>query len=161
MPRDGDVLLVHEAQEAPVRFFLPLNAGDVLARKGLRIIDPEKTFRFDDNTYRLPAGARTPADEQYEALRRRIEQFGFTWENRAWLNRLAAEFEALARQDPSHYRLMQLDVIRNHQEVWRYAAWEKLADATQAVRGILRLPARPPAPLQPLPVRPLTPRPSR
>ncbi len=162
VPREGDVRLVAQAGDATVRFFLPLNASAVLALRGLDLIDEQATFRFDHNTYRRPdTFETTQADREYAELIKHIENLGFSEVNRNKLDRLAQQFEALAARDPSHYRLTQLDIIRQHQRLWRFAGWVKLAATTRAAKGALRLPVRPPEGVQKLPVRPPTPRTGR
>ena len=169
VPPEGNVLLVHQVDEATVRFFLPLNASAVLADQGLYVIDEAATFRFDRNTYRLPdEGVRRKWDEQYTLLIREIARFGFNEDNRKRLNRLARKFDALAAADPSHYRLTQRAIIKTHQRLWSFSGWGDLAVATEAARGTIHLQnlsprppdstARPPErPAQPL--QGLTPRP--
>ncbi|MDX1545371.1 MAG: hypothetical protein R3247_00195 [Rhodothermales bacterium] len=160
VPARGDVLLTREAGDAPVRFFLPLNASDVLALSGLDVFDDDATFRYDRNTYRPPRPSeRTVWDEQYERLVEDIAHFGFTQANRQQLLRLDAKFRELAEANPdSRYRQLQRDVIRTHRELWSFAGWERLSEAANAVRGQLRLPARPPTTIQRVPPRPPTPR---
>ncbi len=144
VPRDGDVRLVAAARQTPVRFFLPLNASDVLARNGHALFDEAASFRFDHQTYRLPPDAQTDADRAYRDLVADIGRFGFTLVNRGRLDALATQFERLAAADPSHYRRTQLAIIRMHQQLWNFEGWEHLAETTRAATGGLRMPIRPP-----------------
>jgi hypothetical protein len=152
VPARGNVLLVASVGDKPVRFFLPPGASGPLRDQGL--LDPAATFRFDHTTYAPPAEEEiTEADRAYAALVQQIGQFGFTHANRERLLALAAQFEHLAARNPSHYRQVQARIIRTHVQIWRSAFWEKLAASTQlAVQGnTLRLPVRPPDPVEPGP----------
>jgi hypothetical protein len=161
VPRDGDIRLLSEVKDTPVRFFLPLNAPRVLALRGLDIIDANKTFRFDHNTYRLEGDVtKPPSDQEYEDLQDNVKHFGFTLANRSTLNSLVAQFERLYALNPSHYRKAQLTIARAHKQLWAYDGWETLAEATRATRGALRLPTLPPDHPNPT-LKPLTPRTGR
>ena len=157
VPPEGNVLLVHQVDEATVRFFLPLHASQVLAAQGLDVIDEAATFRFDHNTYRLPNDdVRTKWDRQYTDLIHDIGRFGFTEENRERLNKLASKFDALATADPSHYRLMQRAIIKTHQRLWAFSGWDAVALATETANGkihLQNLPPRPPDSTAQLPTR--------
>lgn len=154
IPGRGDVRLVSKSGSAAVRFFLPLQAAEVLAQAGIDVLDESASFRFDGDAYSPVAqGEKTRADVEYEALVRTIEQYGFTLEKRAQLKRLLTEFEELAEKTPTHYRLTQLEIIKTHHQLWNFAGWEKLAKSTRAAKGLLRLPVRPPYPLEPMTAR--------
>ncbi|NBC16812.1 MAG: hypothetical protein GVY18_05775 [Bacteroidetes bacterium] len=149
VPAKGDVLLTAEREDIPVRFFLPLGATHVVNGAGTRLLDENATFRFDEDTYRPPPnGEVTVWDQQYQEVLRDIEHFGFTEENRDRLRVLRDRFAYLAAETPTHYREVQLDVIETHLRLWEFEGWELLAEAVPAVRGTLRLPVRPPDPLQ-------------
>lgn len=152
IPDRGNVLLVSAVGNAPVRFFLPLGASEHLRNEGL--FDEAATFRFDHTTYALPdADEVTEADRAYADLVQQIGQFGFTYANRERLMALAAQFETLAAQNPSYYRQVQARIIRTHATIWQSELWEQLAASTRmAVQGgTLRLPVRPPDPVEPGP----------
>lgn len=158
VPARGNLLLRSTEGGSTVRFFLPLGATEVLTALDFRVLNPEATQRFDPNTYMLPQpGELTRADQEYALLVEDIEHFGFTQSNMERLTRLKAAFERLARENPSHYRQTQLDIIRTHHSLWTWGAWKPLAEAATAARGDLRMPVRPPLVLGPpslLPARP-------
>lgn len=155
VPITGDVRLTATADGEPVRFFLPLGAVDVLeaASEG-RLFDPEATFRYDENTYSMDDREVTEWDLAYDELIEAAAQFGFTFENRRRLGQLREQFARLYEENPTFYRMVQLDAIRTHHGMWRTNVWEKLARANEAVRGEVRMPT---APLSPLPSAPATP----
>lgn len=143
-----DVRLSAESQGVPVRFFLPLGAVDVLKEAGHDVIDESATFRFTHSTYGRPQpGDVTIWDRQYENLVRDIAGFGFTNENRTRLNFLVSRFRELAEANPSHYRQIQLEIIRTHQRIWQSNVFNKLASAVSAAHGRLRTDPRPPTDL--------------
>ena len=149
VPPEGNVRLVHQIGEATVRFFLPLHASQVLAEKGLDVIDEAATFRFDRDTYRLPdESVRTKWDEQYTNLIHEIGRFGFSEDHRERLGKLAKKFEALAAADPSHYRLTQRAIIKTHERLWNFDGWDAVALATEAAKGKIHLQQLPPRPLE-------------
>lgn len=145
IPSNANLRLVGRVEGYPVRFFLPLGASALLARAGKTIIDESATFTFDQNTY-IDAGKRerTLWDDQYAQLIKDIEAFGFTAENRKRLLLLENRFEELADANPTHFRRMQLDVIRTHAGIWKTDGWENLANATAAARGLLQAEPMPP-----------------
>lgn len=143
-----DVRLTAESQGIDVKFFLPLGATKVLKDAGLDIIDEEKRFRFTHDTYGRPKpGDVTIWDRQYDNLIRDVANFGFTNENRRRLNFLVGRFRELAESNPSHYRRMQLDIIKTHQRIWQSNVFDKLANAVSAARGSSRFEPMPPSEL--------------
>jgi hypothetical protein len=149
VPAKGDVLLTAQRDGIAVRFFLPLGATYVVNGAGKALLDESATFRFDENTFRPPDPRDlTVWDRQYAHVLRDIEHFGFTEENRDRLRVLRDRFAYLAAQTPTHFRKVQLDVISTHLRLWQFEGWERLADAVPAARGTMRLPVRPPDPLQ-------------
>lgn len=150
VPVSGDIRLVAEADGVPVRFFLPIGATRVLTENGLDVFDDKTVFRFDHTTYASPMyGEKTMWDRQYESLVADAAQFGFTRENRSELAELVDRFEELARENPSHYRKCQLQIIKIHEMAWSSSVWQNLASVTASVQGRLRAPARPIVPLPP------------
>ena len=89
-------------------------------------------------------------DREYEDLINESANFEFSYENRAKLERLAAKFEELAAENPTFYRLAQLDAIRTHRSMWRTGVWEKLAETAMAVKAESPAPVLPPAPADPV-----------
>ncbi len=147
VPVRGDISLSSKSGAADVRFFLPLGASRALAQAGLNILDEKKTFVFNHDTYRDPnLGLKTMWDREYEELVREIGKFGFTLANRARLSRLVSRFEQLAESDPSHYRKMQLYIIKQHAGIWQTGPWNNMAAAVSEVAPRLM-----PQPMSPLP----------
>ncbi len=148
VPPAGDIRLEATAGGSPVRFFLPLGAMDALARAGRNVIDESSSFVFDRNSFGRPAPSEvTVYDRQYDELVDKAAKFGFTNANRVELLRLEDRFEELAEQNPSHYRRMQLAVIRTHAQLWRSGPWDRLAAEVSARRDVQRVAAQPPAQL--------------
>ena len=146
VPPRANLRLVSKAGDAPVRFFLPLGASQVLADAD--VLDPAKTFRYDRNAFGRPSPTEvTMWDRQYRELVNDIAHFGFNSENRRRLFYLTDRFAELAAANPTHYRLTQLEVIRTHKGIWQSGVYEKLASAVAAARGSSRMETRPPAPL--------------
>ena len=145
VPPRGNIRLVSSVDGDDVRFFLPLGSVQKLNQAGLNVIDQDKVFRFDHNTYANPEGGRTVWDERYDMLLQDIRHFGFTNENRQQLYALADHFEELAQENPSPYRRDQLDVIQTHRRIWSTKQWEQMRNATQAAFGERRAPSRPPS----------------
>ncbi len=144
----ADVRLTAEAQGVRVKFFLPLGATTILKNAGHDVIDESATFRFTHSTYGRPSsGDVTIWDRQYSDLVDDIAKWGFSKENRARLNFLVSRFRELADANPSHYRNMQLEIIRTHQRIWQSSVFDKLASAVSAARGNLRSEPRPPSDL--------------
>ena len=151
VPLSGDVRLTARASGHPLRFFLPLGASAALADAGLNVLDERKTFRFDRNAYPDPErGEKTLWDRQYDELMRKVSTFGFNWDNRRQLADLGERFKEMAEQTPTHYREAQAEIIETHRRLWRFGGWEKVADATAAVRGTNRAPIQPPTSLTPV-----------
>lgn len=154
-PQDGaglspatDLRIVAEAQGVPVRFFLPLGASDILAEADVDVMDEEKTFVFTHDTYGAPNPDEvTTWDRQYDELVRDVAHFGFTNENRRRLGVLVDQFEDLAATRPSHFRRMQLEIIKTHERIWGSNVFDKLASAVSAARGSARFEPRPPSAL--------------
>ncbi len=147
VPAKGNILLTTRRSTQPVRFFLPIGAVDLLKKDGFEKFDMLTTFRFDDNTYKLPAEGLTVWDEQYNALVDDIKHFGFTDENRTRLFILTDRFEKLYEADPTHYRSLQLQIIRLHKNLWRTRYWSELAHNTAAASGSAEVPALPSTPM--------------
>jgi hypothetical protein len=143
-----DIRLTPEAQGKPVLFFLPIGATEALKAANIDVIDESQTFRFDRNTFAGSyASQMTIWDRQYQELVRDVAHFGFTQENRARVNALADKFSELARANPTHYRRMQLAIIRTHKGLWQTNGFDRVADAVSAVRGRIRFEPRPPSEL--------------
>jgi hypothetical protein len=149
LPPRGNVRLVSSVDGHAVRFFLPLGAPDALRRAGLDVLNPSATFRFDETTYNGPTSAETTVwDARYAALVDDIRDFGFTPDHRDRLLTLYEEFVALADAHPdSHYRQMQLGIIRTHRRIWTSDVWDTLSDATLIATGRTRMPVQPPVSL--------------
>ncbi len=150
LPPRGNVRLVASVDGNAVRFFLPLGAPALLRAAGLDVLDTDHTFRFDRSTYADPAPSETSVwDRRYDALVDDIRDFGFTPDNRERLLRLYEKFVTLAEEHPdSHYRQMQLGIIRTHRRIWTSDVWDKLSDATMIATGRTRMPVQPPVPLR-------------
>jgi hypothetical protein len=146
LPPRGNVRLVASVDGDAVRFFLPLGAPALLRAAGLDVLDADRTFRFDRSTYTDPPPAETTVwDRRYDALVDDIRDFGFTPDNRERLLRLYEKFVTLAEEHPdSHYRQMQLGIIRTHRRIWTSDVWNKLSDATMVATGRTRMPVQPP-----------------
>jgi hypothetical protein len=148
VPVRGDINLTSKAGAADVRFFLPLGSSRVLNGEGVDILDETKTFVFDHNTFRDPRlGDKTMWDREYDNLVQDIGRFGFTRENRSRLISLRSRFQQMYEQNPSHYRKLQLEIIRLHENVWQWGPWNDIAAAVSSARGRLRPEAEPPTPL--------------
>jgi len=149
VPSSGDIQLVSSVGGKIVRFFLPLGAPAALNRSGLDVIDDDATFRFDTDTYAQPTDRqRTKWDRAYADLVDDIKHFGFTERNRRQLLVLHEEFERLAEENPSQYRLAQLKVIETHRRIWLSNPWEELSDATTIAMGRATMPVQPPIALE-------------
>ena len=143
VPLRGDVQLVSRSGQVPVRFFLPAGSIQALFAAGFDGIDPEKTFHFGQDTYggaswsysasdSSDAFPGTVWDRQYHELVQEIGRFGFTNENRERLAALTERFEALAGEQPSLYRDMQLKIIRTHHRLWHSDVFDRLAAVVRA-----------------------------
>ncbi len=149
VPITGDVKLTAQSAGNPVRFFLPLGAVAALeAGRATPLFDASATFRYDENTYSMDERDVTEWDVAYDEMIEVGAQFGFTYANRTRLGQLKEQFDRLYDENPTFYRMVQRDAIRTHYGMWRSNVWEKLADANEAVRGRVTMPA---APLSPLP----------
>lgn len=147
VPRQGDILLTTRSKSQPVRFFLPLDAADRLMDVGLDVFDTEETFRFDDATFTQPEEKITVWDKQYDALVDDIKHFGFSRENRTRLYILTDRFAKLYKADPSHYRWLQLRIIKMHKGLWQTRYWGELAKNTSAASTTMASSPMPPAPM--------------
>ncbi len=147
VPEAGNVLLTTRSSHRPVRFFLPLGATQLLEKAGFQTIDKARTFSFHNDTYKLAEGSITVWDEQYTALVDDIKHFGFNNENRTRLLILTERFEKLYKADPSHYRDLQLQIIKLHRNLWRTRYWSELAHNTSAASGRAEIAAHPPTPM--------------
>ncbi|MEL6772568.1 MAG: hypothetical protein AAFP18_16015 [Bacteroidota bacterium] len=135
VPPRGNLSLTAAVGEAPVQFFLPLGASDLLARTGRTLLDPAATFVFDRNAFRTSAADRTAADDAYDRLVADIAAFGFTESNLARLRTLRGQFYALAEATPTAYRQRQAEIIRIHSQVWGTRAWRDLVGSVSTVMG--------------------------
>ena len=135
VPPGGNLRLVSSVGGDDVQFFLPLGAPERLKQAGIDVLDPDKTFRFDHDTYTFPEGERTVWDRRYDQLVGTIARFGFTNEIRRQLFDLAETFEELAEENPTRYRKDQLEIIQLHRQVWQTRGWERLRNATRATFG--------------------------
>ena len=149
LPPRGNVRLVPSMDGDAVRFFLPLGAPALLRAAGLDVLDTSKTFRFDETTFAASDSSETSVwDRRYDALVDDIRDFGFTPENRERLLTLYEKFVTLADAHPdSHFRQMQLGIIRTHRRIWTSDVWQKLSDATMIATGRTPMPVQPPASL--------------
>jgi hypothetical protein len=126
VPANGDLRLTATADGKPVRFFLPTGAADFLRRAGLDLF--AEVEPIDQNTFRVERGEITNVDRAYDDLVEDIGRFGFTTRNKARLDGLAAQMQALAAQHPeSRYRQTQAFIIRIHQSVWNTRGFRDLA----------------------------------
>jgi hypothetical protein len=145
VPAAGNVRLAAASGRFPVRFFLPYGATELLERIRPGLLDPARTFRFDDNTFADPAvtGEKTQADYEYDELIRSISGFGFTSQNQNRLERLYRQFVQLAQANPnSEYRQAQLRIITIHRRVWHTVRFRDLAGTVQNVLEASRAPIR-------------------
>ncbi len=147
VPASGNVLLTTRHSSRPVRFFLPQGATGMLSETGFNKLDPAKTFVFNHDTYKTTPAQITVWDKQYKALVDDIKHFGFTNENRTRLYILAERFEKLYETDASHYRYLQLQIIKMHKNLWRTRYWGELAHNTAAASGRVEVNTPPPAPM--------------
>ena len=143
VPPGGNLRLVSSVGGDDVQFFLPLGAPQRLKQAGIDVLDPDKTFRFDHDTYAYPEGERTVWDRRYDRLVSTIAQFGFTNEIRRQLFELAEKFEELAEENPTRYRKDQLEIIQLHKQVWQTRGWERLRNVTRATFGPGHIEAQP------------------
>ncbi len=145
VPVRGDISLVPTSGGADVRFFLPLGSSSALQQAGVNLLDESETFVYNHDTYSDPLqGEKTMWDREYDLLIHDIAGFGFNTRNLRRLISLEDKFEELAEASPTHYRKMQLDIIRMHLGIWKTGVWEKMASAVSAVEGRLRAdPAQP------------------
>jgi len=145
---NADLRLTADVKGIAVRFFLPPGAPEALKAAGMNVLDDDRSFRYDENTYGRPDPAEiTLWDRQYQQLVNDIAYFGFTREYRDRLAYLVDKFEELAKTNPTLYRRMQLEVIKTHERIWKSNVFDKLADVLRAVRGSQRFEARPLSPL--------------
>lgn len=137
VPAAGNVTLRATADGEPVRFFLPEGANDVLQRTGQDLIEPKTFFPFNDETYPDPnkSGQKTAYDRAYDRLVEDTARFGFSTANNRRLNALYSKFQELAREDPTPYRVAQLQIITIHRRVWGTRAFRDLAGTVQNVLG--------------------------
>jgi hypothetical protein len=145
----ADVRFVSRVDNAPVRFFLPRGGTDALERAGRSVVDRDRMFTFDRNTFGAPPASEvTVYDRQYDELVADIGRFGFTNQNRVRLLRLRSQFESMAEANSSHYRMMQRDIIRVHAQIWQSGPWDRLASEVAATTGFQRVAAQPPVTLE-------------
>lgn len=132
VPADGDILITRFSKRNPVRFFLPLGASERLASSGLDIFDKEATFKFSHDTF---AGSRadesTVWDREYQRLVAEAAKFRFNERNRERLFELVDKFEELAEINPSYYRKTQLQIIKQHEWIWRSREFNTLLEAVE------------------------------
>ena len=145
IPEGGNIELMGTAPDgSSVRFFLPLEAPDVLAAEGVDVLNDAATFRFDENTFTDADAQRTHWDDAYDELVRDIKHFGFTTRNRNRLMLLYQQFKELAEENPSHFRRRQLRIIETHRRIWMSGPWSQLAETTQLAFDQPRITNRPP-----------------
>ncbi|MEM6784608.1 MAG: hypothetical protein AAF624_12840 [Bacteroidota bacterium] len=135
VPARGNLRFTARVGQAPVQFFLPLGASNVLARTGRTLLDPASTFVFDRNTFRSGPADRTSADDAYDRLIADIAAFGFTESNLSRLRNLRSQFYALAEANPTAFRQRQAEIIRIHSQVWGTRAWRDLVGSVATVMG--------------------------
>ena len=132
VPASGDVRFTDTAGGDPVRFFLPQGAASVLRRVGLDVIGQVEPF--NERTFLLDAGERTPTDLEYDRLVRDAGQFGFTRSAQARMDRIHDRLQTLAAENPdSRYRQTQAKIARIHRSVWRTAAFRDLVATTETL----------------------------
>ena len=132
VPAAGDVRFTASSGGDPVRFFLPEGAASVLRRVGLDVIGQVEPF--DERTFLLDAGERTPTDRDYDRLVADAGQFGFTRSAQARMERIHDQLQTLAAQNPdSRYRQTQAKIARIHRSVWRTAAFRDLVATTETL----------------------------
>ena len=135
VPPSGDVVFVSESGGDPVRFFLPDGSKRVLDRVGLDVIG--EITEFDEDTFEVGPGERTRTDRAYEDLVEDIGRFGFTRANKARLERIYDQMQALARQNPdSRFRQTQAKIAQIHRTFWRTSAFESLLSTREALLSI-------------------------
>lgn len=145
---NADLRLTAESQGVPVRFFLPLGAPGALAEAGFDILNSDRSFTFSHDTFGRPDPSEvTVWDRQYRQLVQDVAHFGFTDEYRQRLIYLVDRFEELAAARPTHFRRLQLEVIKTHERIWRSNVFDRLADALEAASGRARFEPRPLSPL--------------
>lgn len=136
VPASGNLRLSSATGSTPVRFFLPTGSDDVLRRVGLDVVGD--VFVFDEETYRVRPEDVTATDRAYERLVEDTGRFGFSVENKARLDRIAAQLQSLAQQYPgSRYRQTQAKIARIHQSVWGTRAFRELAGTVETFMTIL------------------------
>ncbi len=137
VPAAGNVQLTSVVRGNPVRFFLPYGATDVLERIRPGLLNAERTFRYDDDTFADPAvtGEKTEADYAYDQLVLETGRFAFTTQHRNRLERIYRQFVQLAEENPTQYRRAQLKIITIHRRVWQTRAFNDLAGTVQNVIG--------------------------
>ena len=145
VPPRGNVQLVSRAGTTPVRFF---PAGRLDPKPCLLRVSTASIRKKPSASGRIrmaePLGptiahpihprafSATVWDRRYDELVQEIARFGFTNENRERLAALAERFEALAREQPSFYRDMQLKIIRTHHRLWHSEVFDRLAAVVRA-----------------------------
>ena len=170
IPATGDLRFSASSGSTPVRFFLPAGATSVLQRVGLDVIGESEPF--NERTFLLDEGERTPTDVAYERLVADAGRFGFTREAQQRLDRIHDQLQSLASQNPdSRYRQTQAKVARIHRSIWRTAAFRSLVATTETLLSVnprVNLgrtpvadltPETPPTPRQQQPIEPIAPRP--
>jgi hypothetical protein len=139
VPLNGDVRLSNTADGKPVRFFLPSGAADYLRRAGYDLFG--NVTQFDERTFVVEPRTVTRVDRDYEALVEDIGRFGFTTANRARLDAIAGQLQALAAANPGNrYRETQAHIARIHQSLWRTRGFRDLASTVDTFLSYL--PAR-------------------
>ncbi|MEM8558014.1 MAG: hypothetical protein AAGG50_09350, partial [Bacteroidota bacterium] len=135
VPARGDLRLSATVGEAPVHFFLPLGATEVLTRTGSSLLDPAATFVFDRNAFTFDPAERTPLDDAYDRLVADIGAFGFTESNFARLRTIKDQLADLAEENPTPYRVRQAEIARIHRQSWGTRAWRDLVGSIATVMG--------------------------
>jgi len=151
VPAAGDLRLSSSAGNAPLRFFLPYGASELLERIRPGLLDAGATFLFNEDAFADPAvtGEKTRWDYAYEQLVQDIAQFGFTRQNRSRLEGIYRQFVRLAEEDPTHYRTAQLQILTIHRRVWQTTRFVDLAGTVQNVLDASRFPVRTMEPASP------------
>ncbi|WP_420457443.1 hypothetical protein [Rubrivirga sp.] len=135
VPASGDLRLTASAGSTPVRFFLPAGATSVLRRVGLDVIGESEPF--NERTFLLEDGERTPTDVAYDRLVAETGRFGFTRSAQARMDRIHDQLQELASQNPdSRYRQTQAKVARIHRSIWRTSSFRELVATTETLLSV-------------------------
>ncbi len=76
-------------------------------------------------------------DREYARLVQETGRFGFSMANKARLDRIVSQLQALAEQNPdSRYRQTQAKIARIHQSVWGTRGFRDLAGTVETLLTI-------------------------